>query len=146
MSGAMEERFARLIKSLNLREISPVELHSLRLGVLPPGGQELRLEWNQAFADGDPVSPSPEMRVFRPKCEFFVKHGENVLFHHVSKFILAFSLVDAAAFHELWAEEDLRKAFMEKQIQHTLWPIFRQHAHDGMSRLGMQPIPLPWLM
>lgn len=32
---------------------------------------------------------------------------------------------------------------MEKQIQKIMWAIFRQHVHDGMSRLGMQAVPLP---
>ena len=60
--------------------------------------------------------------------------------------MIAFHVLDVAVADELWKDEELRKVFMENQIQRTLWPLFRQHAHDGMSRLGMSPVPLPWLM
>jgi len=69
-----------------------------------------------------------------------------VLFQHTSIFVLAFEVTDAAAFEELWVDEALRKVFMEKQLQHTMWPIFRQQVLDGMSRLGMRPVALPWIM
>ena len=146
MSDQVNERFTRLIKSLSLSDIRPMELQSQRLGDLPPQGLEVQMQWNQAFADGDPVTVSPEAQVFRPKYEFSVKHGENQIFHQVSKFVLVFSVTDPAAFNELWSDEELRKTFMTKQIQKTIWPLFRQQVHDGMSRLGMQPIPLPWLI
>jgi hypothetical protein len=55
-------------------------------------------------------------------------------------------IIDPAAYGELWADEELRKIFMEKQIQKTIWPLFRQHIHDGMSRLGMSPVTLPWIL
>ena len=146
MSDPINERFTRLIKSLSLSDIRPMELLSQRLGDLPPQGQEVQMQWNQAFADGDPVEVSPAVRVFRPKYEFSVKLGENDIFHQVSKFVLVFSVTDTTTFKELWTDEELRKIFMEKQIQKTIWPTFRQHVLDGMSRLGMQPIPLPWMM
>jgi hypothetical protein len=145
MSDLTNERFARLIKSLSLSDIRPMELQSQRLGDLPLQGHEVQIQWNQAFADGDPVEVSPLVRVFRPKYEFSVKLGENDIFHQVSKFVLVFSISDSTAFNELWLDEELRKVFMAKQIQKTIWPIFRQHVLDGMSRLGMQPIPLPWI-
>jgi len=145
MSDFSGDRFSRLLKSLTLREITPMELLSKRLGDIPQG-VEMQLEWKQAFADGDPVLASPEIEIFRPKFDFFVRQGTAEVFHQTSIFILAFNVVDPAAFRELWAEESLRKVFMEKQIQRTMWPIFRQHVIDGMSRLAMQPIPLPWLI
>lgn len=146
MSDPINERFSRLIKSMALRDIKPMELHSQRLGDLPPGSKEVRLEWNQALIQDDPVIVSLEIRVFRPKYELSIKQGETELFHQKSIFVLVFSIEDSTVFTELWADESLRKIFMEKQLQRTMWPIFRQHVLDGMSRLGMQAIPLPWLM
>jgi len=146
MSDQVKERFTRLINSLALRDIRPVDLHSERRGDLPPTGEQVQLSWSQAFADGDPLEPEASLRVFRPRYEFFVKQGEAVIFHQTSVFVVACAIVDAGAFDELWADQELRKVFMEKQLLKTLWPLFRQHVQDGMSRLGMSPVPLPWLM
>jgi len=146
MTEQLNERFAGLIRLLTLRTITPTELRSQRLGAPPPDGTELKLESNQALASGDPVAADPDLRVFRPKYEFSVRQGDNLLFHQTSIFVVAFSVADLKAFDELWADEDIRKIFTERQLQRTMWPIFRQHVLDGMSRLGMPPVPLPWLM
>jgi hypothetical protein len=146
MSDPNNERFSQLLKTLALRDITPMELHSQRLGDMPTGEEELQLEWNQALADSDPLSPSPDMRIFRPKYEFSVKRSENVLFHQKSIFIVAFDVTNLPVFNELWADVTLQKIFREKQLQHTMWPIFRQHVLDGMSRLNMKAAPLPWLI
>jgi hypothetical protein len=146
MNAPSDEQFARLIGLLQLRDISPMELHSRRLGNAPSHGAEVQLQWKQSLADGDPVSGSPDTRIFRPRYELSVKHGVDEFFHHVSVFIVAFSVKDQAAFDELWTDESLRKAFTERQLRRTLWPIFRQHVLDGMTRLGMPPVVLPWLM
>ena len=49
-------------------------------------------------------------------------------------FVVAFRLKDRSSFDRLWADEALRTVFVERQIQRTLWPIFRQHVLDGMTR------------
>jgi hypothetical protein len=146
MNEQLNERLTRLIKSLNLREIQPMQIHSERLGDLPDG-IEVQLSWKQILAKDDPLSTAqPVARVFRPKYEFMVKHGESTIFHQTSIFLLAFEIVDQASFDELWQDESIRKVFLEKQLRRTMWPIFRQHVLDGMSRLAMKPIALPWLM
>ncbi len=123
-----------------------MSLQSEVKGSMPPQGSELQLEWRQSFANGDPIAPTPEARVFRPKYEFVVKVQNTIIFKQTSVFIISFKVIDATAYGELWAEEELRKIFMEKQIQKTIWPLFRQHVHDGMSRLGMSPVTLPWIL
>ena len=146
MNGDINDRLTRFLHAIALQDIKPMLLHSETLGQMPPLGNELKLEWKQSFANGDPLSPTPETRVFRPKYEFTVSFQNALIFKQVSVFIIGFKVTDLPTFTELWADEELRKVFMEKQIQKTLWPLFRQHAHDGMSRLGMSPVPLPWLM
>lgn len=146
MNATSEERFTRLISLLQLREITPMELHSKRLGNPPSHNAEIKLEWKQSLADGDPVTTSPDTRVFRPKYDLSVKYGDDDFFHQTSIFILAFSVKDQVEFDELWADESLRKVFTERQLQRTMWPMFRQHVLDGMSRLGIPPVVLPWLM
>lgn len=146
MSDDINERLARFLHTIELQDIKPVALHSNAPGQMPPGGSELQLAWTQSFADGDPVTTSADNRIFRPKYNFVLSFQDTVIFTQESIFVLSFHLLDIAVFAELWADEELRKVFMEKQLQKTMWPLFRQHVHDGMCRLGMAPVPLPWLM
>jgi hypothetical protein len=142
----INDRLTRLLRGLQLQEIRPMFLQSESLGQMPPPGNELQLEWKQMYANDDPLVPSPEARLFRPRYELTVSFQGAVFFKQVSTFVVAFKVLDTSVFEELWADVELRKVFLEKQIQKTLWPLFRQHAHDGMSRLGMSPVPLPWLL
>ncbi len=146
MNNDINEKFRRFISTLSLQDISIMQLHSERSGELPPHNIEVQLEWKQTLADGDPVAISPDTRVFRPKYELTAKQGENMFFKQISVFFVAFSLKDKAVFDESWANADLKKVFVEKQLLRINWPLFRQQVHDGMSRLGMPPIPLPLLM
>ena len=146
MSGDINDRLTRLLHAIVLQDIKPMLLSSEALGPMPPPGSELKLEWKQSFANGDPLAPTPETRVFRPKYEFTVSFQDTLIFRQVSVFVIGFGVTDVPTFTELWADEELCKVFKEKQIQKTLWPLFRQHAHDGMSRLGMSPVPLPWIL
>lgn len=145
MSATETVRLSELIQALELKNIAPMQMASRRLGDPPPQGSEIQLGWNQALADGDPVAASPDVRVFRPKYEFTVKYGGAPFFDQVSVFVVAFRLKDRSSFDRLWADEALRTVFVERQIQRTLWPIFRQHVLDGMTRLAMPPVTLPWI-
>jgi hypothetical protein len=146
MNSDINDRLTSLLHTLEIQDIKPMSIHSDGLGQMPSQGSELKLEWKQLFANGDPLTPMPDTRVFRPKYEFNVSSQSAVIFKQESVFILAFRVLDAATFDKYWADEELRKVFMEKQLQKTMWPLFRQHVHDGMCRLGMAPVPLPWLM
>lgn len=146
MNIDISDRLTRLLHTLTLQDIKPMLLHSEALGQMPPLGNELKLEWKQSFANGDPLAPTSETLVFRPKYEFTVSFQDTLIFRQVSVFVIGFGVADVSTFTELWADEELCKVFKEKQIQKTLWPLFRQHAHDGMSRLGLSPVPLPWIL
>lgn len=146
MEDGINEGLTRLLHALKLQDIKPMFLQSENTGPMPVPGSELRLEWKQSFADDDPLATAPDIRIFRPRYELTVSFETTPIFKQISVFIIGFSITDMSVFEELWANEGLRKVFMEKQIQKTLWPLFRQHTHDGMSRLGIAPVPLPWLM
>lgn len=146
MGGDINERFARFLRAVQLQDIRPMSLQSEVKGSMPPQGSELQLEWRQSFANGDPIAPTPEIKAFRPKYEFVVKFQDTTVFKQTSVFVISFKVIDATAYDELWANEDIRKIFTDKQIQKILWPLFRQHIHDGMSRLGMSPVTLPWIL
>lgn len=145
MSTVQSSRLGELIRVLELKTIVPMEIASKRLGDAAPQGAEIQLQWNQALADGDPVTTGPDTKAFRPKYDLAVTHGESLFFQQTSIFILAFKVKDNNAFDQLWADEDVRAVFVERQIRRTIWPIFRQHVLDGMSRLSLPPVILPWI-
>lgn len=146
MNADLNDKMTRLIHVLKLQDIKPMLLISKNVGPMPPQGSGIKLEWKQSFADGDPLTASFDTRIFRLKYEFTASFDTTPIFQQESVFIISFAVTNMNVFEELWAHDELRKVFMEKQIQKTLWPLFRQHVHDGMSRLGISPIPLPWLM
>lgn len=142
----INERLGRFIKSISLQEIKPTTFHSNALAQMPALGSQLQLAWTQSLAEGDPVSASEDTKVFRPKYNFTVSFQESLIFTQESIFVLVFQVNDPATFDELWADEELRKIFIEKQLLKTMWPLLRQHVQDGMCRLGMSPVALPWLL
>lgn len=123
-----------------------MSIHSDLLGEMPPSNNEINLGWKQAFADGDPVIVNEGTRIFRPRYEITVSFKGASIFQQVSVFFIVFHLLDVPVFEELWKDDELSKVFREKQIQKTMWPFLRQHVHDGMSRLGINPLPLPWIL
>lgn len=146
MISDINERLTRLLKSMQLQDIKPMSLHSDRLGDMPAPNSEINLEWKQAFADGDPVTVNGSTRIFRTKFEVSVSFQGTPIFKQVSAFVIAFQLLDPAVFDELWADDEVRTVFMQKQIQRTMWPFLRQLVHDSMSRLGLNPFVLPWIV
>ncbi len=146
MSETINERLTRLLKSMSLQDIKPMSFHSDLLGEMPAPNSEINLGWNQVFADGDPVLVNGETRIFRPRYEITVSFQGAPIFRQVSVFFIVFHLTDVPTFEELWKDEEVRKVFHENQIQKTMWPFLRQHVHDGMSRLGITALPLPWIL
>lgn len=82
----------------------------------------------------------------RPKYTVAMFMGEKELYSHEATIIIAFSVIDQSAFEKAWENDEARKIFHEKQIMKTLWPILRQQVLDGMTRLGLPGIPLPWII
>lgn len=146
MNGTINERLTRLLASMKLQDIKPMSIHSDLLGEMPSPNSEIKLGWNQTFADGDPVMVNGETRIFRPRYEITVSFQEIPIFRQVSVFFIVFHITDITAFEEFWKDDEVRKVFQENQIQKTMWPFLRQHVHDGMSRLGITALPLPWIL
>ncbi|MGB4586959.1 MAG: hypothetical protein WBH66_07945 [Rectinemataceae bacterium] len=146
MSADINEGLVKLLKSISLQEIKPITFHSDAPGQMPELGSKLDITWTQSLAEGDPVTASADTKIFRPKYNFNVSFQDTIIFTQESVFVLVFHVNDPATFDELWADEELRKIFIEKQLLKTMWPLLRQHVQDGMCRLGMSPVALPWLL
>jgi hypothetical protein len=144
MNEILNTKFLKLIKSLKLQKIQPISIHSDLLGDMSNSESELNLSFTQAFHNDDPIMDKSEILLFRPKYELNISFKDKPLFKQVSLFLVFFDKPEV--FLESWKDEELKKIFKEKQIQKILWPFFRQNVHDGMSRLGIMPITLPWII
>jgi len=49
-------------------------------------------------------------------------------------------------FQSLWNDSDIKKVFTHNQIIKTIWPLFRQNVIDGLTRLSLPAISLPWIV
>jgi hypothetical protein len=132
---------------MDLAEIRPTKLISEQRGDAPDPKTEINVFFIKAIADDDPVFVNGDaFIIFRPKYELSLKFEEEDLFTQTTVFLVVFRLKDAEEFRELWKDKETRSFFSERQLVHTLWPIFRQQVLDGMSRLCMKPYTLPWIL
>ncbi|TAH54413.1 MAG: hypothetical protein EWM51_06885 [Treponema sp.] len=140
------EKFTALLNSLSIETIQPMKLASERVGDLPSGECEVKLEYRQAFADGDPIRDPAGKLVFRMKCELIASCEKTPFFTHETTCIIIASVKDETVFAQAWADLETRTLFLDLQIKKTMWPFFREHVHSAMSRLGMPPVVLPWIL
>lgn len=138
-----------LNSSLQIRSIQFLDVHSTRLSMSFQQenlGTEATIGWSQQFADNDPMRLEDGSLVFRPKYTFNVKVTEKSIFEATMIAGLLFSVEKKELFEKCWADESLKKLFLEKQIMRLMWTILRQQLMDCMSRHSLPPIPLPWIV
>lgn len=46
---------------------------------------------------------------------------------------------------KLLEDEELKKFFFKKQLNHTLWPILRARIMNAFANHSLRPVVLPWL-
>ena len=140
--------FKGLISGVQPLQIQPVSIHSEKntFGAITPGNQEFNLSWSQAFAEDDPMMAGENQMMIRPRYEFKATIGGEPLFSHTSVFGILFGIQNREAVEKALESATVKNAFFEKQIMKTMWPILRQQVLDGMSRLGLPAIPLPWIV
>lgn len=137
--------FNRLITNLRLTAILPFRIHVDRLGGDPAGATEVMITWDLTYDEEDPLREANGIIRFMPQFLVTMKQGEYPLFQLESVIAVVFQVVDETAFDQAWANAEVKKIFLHKQIHKTLWPIIRQQALDGMTRLGFPGVPLPWI-
>ena len=145
MNEALNEKLVRLIATIDLSDILPVELHSARLGDGIGLNEELQMDISLAFADGDPAQ-NGDMLIFRPKYDLVIKKNKAGIFRQTTKFIVTFRVKDAAGWESVWSDAALQELFKSRQINKLLWPFFRQQVIDGMTRVGLPPVTLKWIV
>lgn len=149
ISKESQENLKKLINSMQLRSIQFIDIHSNVTSAsvkLSPQNNELKISWNQTFANEDPVFMEDKLLLFRPKYEFSIGLVSEEIFHATMIASMQFSFVNKADFDESWANEEVRKTFQQKQIMRTMWTILRQQLMDCMNRHSLPSITLPWIV
>lgn len=149
MNEQTQKDLQELNSSIQIRSIQFQDVHSRRTMIsFQPENftAKAAISWNQQFADNDPLTLEDGSLVFRPKYSFTVKNGEAVIFEATMICALLFSVEKKDLYERHWANEEVRKVFLEKQIMRLMWTILRQQLMDCMSRHSMPPVPLPWIV
>lgn len=140
------EDFQKLTASLSLTVIQPTKVEYERLGNPPPENANIQINWKMIYPKDESFKVENNVLQLAPMFEISVVCNGETLYSHKSIFIVLLTIKDKEIFESLWANDELQKTFKEKQIRNTLWPIVRQHVLDGMSRLSLPPLALPWLL
>lgn len=140
------ELFQKLVKSMSLSIIQPVKIEFERFGDIPSGESNVQINWKMVYPNESPYKIIDNVLQLDPMFDISLNCIDQVIYSHKSIFAIAFNVVDKKLFDELWNNDELQKYFKEKQIIKTLWPIVRQQVLDGLTRLSLPPVALPWLI
>jgi hypothetical protein len=140
------ENFSELIKLLALTNIQIMDSHETVLQNLQiKEGLQIQIHTEQGFNQEDPVVENDSV-TFRPKYTFTFSVGDKNYFKAEYIIFVTFDTKDIKRFKELFADNDLKNAFIMKQLNRTLWSILRGTVMDACNRHSIKPIPLPWMM
>lgn len=140
------KNFYKLVKSLSLSVIQPTKIDFERLGEIPADENNIQISWRMIYPKDVPFKIENDVLNLSPLFEVTLSCKNTPVYSHKSIFILLINIIDKEGFDNLWKDEEMQKFFREKQVLKTLWPIVRQQVLDGMTRLALPPVALPWLM
>jgi len=140
------ELFQNLLKSLSLSIIQPTKIDFERLGEIPVGETNIQINWKMIYPRDEPFVIENNVLKLVPLFEVTISCKNQLVYSHKSIFVLLMNILNKEEFDSSWKDEEVQKFFIEKQVLKTLWPIVRQQVLDGMTRLALPPVSLPWLM
>ena len=143
----MNEKFQELINILQLVDIRFMDSHESVLH-LPENlsfGKEISTESGQALANEDPVI-NENMLFFRVKYVFTFSCEKKPYFKTEYIVMISFKSAEVQKAAELLKDEELKKVFVEKQLNRTLWTILRGTIMDAFNRHSLPPVQLPWIV
>lgn len=142
-----KELFAKFIQSISISTIQPTKIDVECLGAIPVGEQaSLQIRWKMMYPKEQAFKIVDNIMQLAPMFEISLSYENQTIYSHKSIFQVLITITEKDKFEELWNNEEVRTYFKDKQILKTLWPIVRQQVLDGLSRLSLLPISLPWIM
>lgn len=142
----MKEKFQQLIRLLQLIDIRFMDSHETVL-CMPYNlnfENEIAIESGQAFAKEDPVINEDSI-CFRVKYVFKFSSEKKQYFKTEYVIMISFKSENIQKVSELLKDEELKKIFVENQLNRTLWTILRGTIMDAFNRHSLPPVQLPWI-
>ena len=141
-----KELFTKFIQAISLSTIQPVKIEIECSGQIPDGDVPLQIGWKMMYPNNEADIIVDNVFQLAPMFDISISYENQIVYSHKAIFQIVIMINDKKQFEELWNNEELKKYFKDKQILKTLWPIVRQQVLDGLSRLSLPPISLPWLV
>ncbi|SHL34504.1 hypothetical protein [Fibrobacter sp. UWEL] len=148
----MSKNSDKLLKLLEINDVRFIDSHESLLSMDGWSGEDDKVNLNNSVAV---ARDDPERRG-----EFFVVHaryemtfsekqkdGEESKDFFKAVYILevVFKSKKPEEVLKLLEDEELKKFFFKKQLNHTLWPILRARIMNAFSNHSLKPLVLPWL-
>lgn len=141
------ELFTEFINTISLSTIQPTKIDVECLGEIPVGEEApLQISWKMMYPNETPFKIMDNILQLSPLFDISLSYNNQIIYSHKSIFQVLITIKDREKFEELWNKDEIRTYFKDKQILKTLWPIVRQQVLDGLSRLSLPPISLPWIV
>lgn len=142
-----KELFTNFISTISISTIQPTKIDVECLGEIPVGEEaSLQISWKMMYPKEEPFKIVNNIIQLAPMFDISISYKNQIIYTHKSIFQILITITEKGKFDELWADEEIRTYFKDKQILKTLWPIVRQQVLDGLSRLSLPPISLPWII
>ena len=138
--------FQKFIQTIALSAIQPSKIEFERLGEIPNGEDNVQISWKMIYSNETPFLIVNDVFQLAPMFEITISCQNKVIYSHKTIFFVSMNIINKQEFNEIWANEEIQRYFKEKQIGKTLWPIVRQQVLDGMTRLSLPPVSLPWII
>ena len=141
----MNENYAKLIELIELSNITLIESHEKML--FSPSDEQLkkiRIETEHSYNKNDPVIKDAEMlNNHKYNFSFLVDDKKYYIAEYI--IFISFNIKNKVKVETLLKIDEVRKLFIEKQIQKLLWSYLRGIVMDSFNKHSLKPIPLPLL-
>lgn len=141
-----KDLFAKFIQTISLSTIQPTKIDIECSGEIPSGEVPLQISWRMMYPNNEPYRIVDNNFQLAPMFDISISFENHIVYSHKSIFQIVMMINDKKLFDKLWINEEIMSYFKDKQILKTLWPIVRQQVLDGLSRLSLPPISLPWIV
>ena len=141
------ELFKKFINTISISTIQPTKISVECLGEIPVKEETpLQISWKMMYPKEESFKIVENILQLYPLFDISLSFNNLIIYSHKSIFQILVTIKDKEEFKKLWKNEEISTYFKDKQILKTLWPIVRQQVLDGLSRLSLPPISLPWIV
>ena len=142
----MKDDFLIFLKTIDLFSIQPIKVNYERKVKSFLKDRKIHIESSMVFPEKKYNLIEDKVLEIQPYFEISILDDKKVLYSHNTTVEIDFQIIDFPSFSKYWENDDIKTLFFKKQIKKLIWPILRQQVLDGMSRVGLPSVTLPFMM